>query len=66
MKFNFEMEASEMESMMSAITNAVRAYAAYEKDERQSRIEAESAKRREEITGTELRKAREAIEKAIK
>ena len=66
MKVNFEMESSEMTAIMTVITDAIKAYAEHEKDERKSRYEADIAKRHEEITGTELRKAREAIERAVK
>lgn len=65
MKFNFEMEPSELEAMGEAIGSMINAYLENEKDSRKSRIEAEKARIETETTGTELRKAREALEKIV-
>ena len=64
MKFNFEMEASEMKEIISGFTAIMNAYVDNEKSARNEKIKVEEKKA--EITGTELRKAREALERAIK
>lgn len=65
MKFNFEMESQEMESIMTAIISAVKTYADYEKENDKLRFQEEKDKRQQEINNGELREARNYLKEVI-
>lgn len=61
MKINFEMENCEMESIMNAISSAVKAYTSYETEQMRLRHEEDKAKRDDEATKRELQNARDYL-----